>query len=74
MKEVQFDYGKLRGRICEIAGTQEKFAKSIGISKTSLSQKLTNQKYFKQDEINRAINVLGIGHGEVTAYFFTQKI
>lgn len=34
-----YRYNKLRGRIIEKFGTQEKFAKAVGISENSLSKK-----------------------------------
>ena len=41
MSEV-YDYRKLRGRIREMFGTQANFAKKIGLSEVSVSNKLNN--------------------------------
>ena len=69
-----FDYSKLLGRIKEKGFTQETFAEAIGISKATLSLKLSNKAYFKQNEMDKACLVLGIDKAEIGAYFFAQKV
>lgn len=72
---MSFEYNKLRGRIKEIFGTQEKFALAMGISKTSMSNKLNGKTYFTQTEISNACILLKIHSSEeVNKYFFTQKV
>lgn len=71
---TSYDYRKLRGRIREIAGTQDKFAQSIGIGRVSLSQRLTGKLEFTQGEIKKSCDVLGIDLVEIPTYFFTQKV
>ena len=71
---MEWDYGKLRGKIREVCGTQDAFAKKLGIGRVSLSQRLNNQLEFTQDEIYKTCDLLGIPLGGVTAYFFTQKV
>ena len=71
---VSFDYNKLRGKIKEKCGTQEVFAKKIGISRTSLSQKLNNSNEFTQQEINNAAEVLDIPLEQISIYFFTPEV
>ncbi len=70
----QFDYSKLRGRIKEIFGTQEKFAKAVGLSDVSISAKLNNKSEWTQREINRAAIVLKIKKEEISNYFFYPKV
>lgn len=74
MQKVIFDYSKLRGRIREVTGTQKALAKSMGISATALSAKLTNKVHFDQAEIKCAATILGIEPEYVSAYFFAQKL
>lgn len=62
---------KLRGRIVEICGTQDEFAKKMGKDRSTLNQKLNGKRDFTQSEINLACEVLHIPSEEVTAYFFT---
>jgi len=71
---MTFNYSKLRGRIREVFGTQDRFAAAMGRSDTSISQKLNNKSEWTQKEINRAVEVLGIDDVDVSAYFFAQKV
>lgn len=71
---MSFDYSKLRGKIREKCGTQEIFAKRLGISRTSLSQKLNNSNEFTQQEINNAAEILDIPLEQIPVYFFTLQV
>jgi plasmid maintenance system antidote protein VapI len=71
---MTFNYSKLRGRIREVFGTQDRFAEAMGRSNTSISQKLNNKSEWTQTEINRAVEVLGIDDVDIPAYFFAQKV
>lgn len=71
---MAFDYSKLRGKIREMFGTQEKFANAMGLGNVTLSNKLNNKTYWTQPEINLACKLLNIDDIDVTAYFFTPKV
>ena len=71
---MAFNYNKLRGKIREVYGTQEDFAKAIGIGTVSLSYKLNNKSEWSQQEINKAVEILEIKDDEVVSYFFTEKV
>ena len=71
---MKFDYSKLKGRIIEKYGSQEAFAKAMQTSQRTLSQKMTGKIYFRQDEINKAMDLLSIESEEASAYFFTPKV
>ena len=71
---MTFNYSKLRGRIREVFGTQDRFAEAMGRSDTSISKKLNNKSEWTQQEINRAVEVLGIDDVDIPAYFFAQKV
>ena len=71
---MAFDYSKLRGRIVEKFDTQGAFAKAIGLSQRSLSLKLQGKLFFRQDEIERAINLLCINSKDIDKYFFAQNV
>ena len=47
----KYDYSELQGLIRAKFGNQENYAKAIGISLTSLSERLANRVPFKQPEI-----------------------
>lgn len=67
-----YDYSKLKGKIAEVYGTQGAFAKAMNITKASLSNKLRNKNFFKQDEIVVAMELLSIDNP--TPYFFTKEV
>ena len=71
---MAFDYSKLRGKIRECFITEEEFAKALGISRTSLSQRLNGKLEFTQKEINRSIKMLGLNDNDIPSYFFTPKV
>ena len=67
-------YAKLRGKIKEVFGTQEAFAKAMGMNKVSLSQRLSGKLDWKTPEIAKACELLGIPLEENVAYFFMKKV
>lgn len=70
----EFDYSKLRGRIKEILGTQEKYAEMLGIGRTSLSLRLNGKTNFTQCEILASCYILKIDVSKIDEYFFTTKV
>lgn len=66
-----YKYKKLRGRIVERFGTQEKFAKEIGISETALSKKMQCKTGISQSDICLWSKLLEIEPEEYGLYFFT---
>lgn len=73
-QNVEFDYSKLVGRIIEKYGTRRRFGKTLGVSNTTLYERLSNRLPFTQDEIIKSIELLDIPHNEITKYFFTPKV
>lgn len=71
---MRFDYSRLRGKIKEVFHTQEAFAEALGISSTALSQKLTGQVQFKQEEMDESCELLDIPKEFIPVYFFNQKV
>lgn len=72
--EVVFNYDRLRNRIKEIVGTQDKFAKEIGLGRVSVSQSLNNQREFSAGEMFRAAQVLQFPTAEIPTYFFEEEV
>ena len=66
-----YKYNKLRGRIIEKFGTQEKFANEIGISENSLSKKMQCKTGISQSDMTKWANLLEIPMEEYGEYFFT---
>ncbi len=68
------NYSKLKGRIKEVCGTQKDFADAIGLSITSVNQRLSGKVQWKAQEIAKACEVLHIPLVEAWQYFFTLKV
>lgn len=68
------DYSKLRGKIKEVFGSENAFAKAMGKNPTTISAKLNNNSAWTHDEIIKACGLLGIAIEDAYKYFFTQKV
>lgn len=68
------DFSKLSGRIVEKFGTQYNFATAIGLSERSLSLKLNNRVGWKDEEMEKAIELLDLDITEIPSYFFTYNV
>lgn len=71
---MSFDYSKLRGRIREKYGTEQKFAAAMGIGRVSLSSKLNNESDFTRKQMLRAAEVLDLDATQIPEYFFTAVV
>ena len=75
MDNILFDYSKLRGKIREKCETQENFAKRMGMSTVSISQRLNNALEFSQGDMYKASVLLEFSlKDEVGEYFFTPLV
>lgn len=70
----EYDYSKLNGKIREVCGTQNEFARRMRKSVRIICQKLNNLTGFKQCDIEDAIDILGIDRSEIPDYFFAEKV
>lgn len=71
---MEFNYNKLKGKIKEVYGTQQEFAKALGISTTTLNTRLKNETFFNQSEIEKAKNLLDLKtEQDIMDIFFTTK-
>lgn len=71
---MAFDYSKLRGRIVEKFGSQQKFAEAMGMSERTLSLKINGKRSWKQPEILEVVKKLGLTEEDIQDYFFTLKV
>lgn len=69
-----YDYSLLLGKMREKNYTQEKLAKSLGISECSVNFSLNNKRNFRQDEILKIIELLDIPKTQIEKYFFAHKL
>lgn len=68
---MNYSYDKLRGRIIEKYGSQEKYAEKLGISTNSLSKKMTGKTGFSQKDIIQWAELLEIDRSDYSDYFFS---
>ena len=71
---MEFNYGKLLGRIKECGFTQRTLAKEIGINPSTLSEKLNNKYAFTMAEMDKICKKLNIPKSEIGVYFFDKKV
>lgn len=71
---MAYDYSKLSGKIVEKFCTQAKFAEAMTLSERTVSLKLNGKIDWKQNEITKACELLGIAVSEIPAYFFNLKV
>ena len=71
---MAYDYKKLSGKIIEKFGTRQNFASAMGWSERTLSLKMNCKVYWKQPEIIKASELLGIPSNEVMDYFFVKNV
>lgn len=69
-----FDFSALVGKFTEEGYTRQSFAKELGISKNSMTNKLSGNYPFKVEEIARACSILDIPSSDIGRYFFTEKV
>lgn len=68
-----FDYSKLLGLIKAKGETQRSIADAIGVNEAHFSRKLAGKYAFKQTEISKLCDTLGIHADEIGDYFFAKS-
>ncbi len=71
---MPYDYAKLAGKITEVFTTQARFAEAMNLSERSISMKINGKIGWKQSEITRACNLLGLENAEIPVYFFALGV
>lgn len=65
-------YSKLRGLICEVYGTQAKFAEAMGLSLPVVCRLLNGSREWTRTEMAKAAQLLGIPLTEIHFYFYAD--
>lgn len=68
-----YNYSRIRGKIKEIFGTQEAFSKAIGLSATTVSDKLNQKVEWSQKEMEKTMVALKIPIKLIPLYFFCDE-
>lgn len=71
---MSYNYSKLRGKIIEKFRTLGEFSKAMRWSERTNSLKLNGRVEWKQNEIIRAIRLLGIDPEDIDIYFFDVEV
>jgi hypothetical protein len=70
---MEYDYSVLRGRIKEKFGSESALASTIGMNRSTFSQKINNQSEFSQQDMIQIMSALEADTGLIGLYFFTPK-
>ena len=68
---MSYEYSKLAGAIKEHCGTQAIFASKMGVSERTISLKMNGIRDWRQNEIKKACQILGIEEKDIPIYFFS---
>jgi hypothetical protein len=71
---AEMDYSKLRGRIRERFGTEQAFAEAMEKTISQMSLLLNGKAVWRQVDIKKACDILGIGDNDIGQYFFAEKV
>lgn len=64
----------LRSRIRKMFGTQENFARALGLSGSAVSKRLSGKTEWRIEEVAKASELLGIPLRDAPEFFFYQIV
>ena len=67
---MRFNYNLLNNRIAQVCGSQQEFARRLGISFEELQEKLKCNMFFTSDEINKGIEILSKKKKKAEQFYF----
>lgn len=71
---MSYNYSELLRKILEVFGTQYNFSISMGLSERSMSLKLNDKVPWKDEEISKAVKLLGLSSLDIPKYFFEVEV
>lgn len=71
---MNYDYSKLKGKIRELGMTQNEYAQKIGITEQTLNLRFKNKRRFRQEEMQKTMELFEEPVKNVHIYFFVQKV
>jgi len=69
---AKYNYAKLTGKIVEVFGSQKAYARFMGWAERTASEKLNCNSEFKQGEIVKTVEGLGLSFADIPEYFFAR--
>ena len=73
-RRYDYDYSKLKGKLREKGIIYKILGEKIGISETSVSERINNNAQFTQEEMEKTMSVLEEPLNKVDEYFFTHLV
>lgn len=73
-RRYDYDYSKLKGKLREKGLTYKTFGEKIGISETSVSERMNNNAQFTQEEMEKTMMILEEPLRRIDEYFFTHIV
>lgn len=73
MPVIKYNYNALRAQMHDKGVTQKECAERIGVSESHFCQKMAGNFDFKQSEIAKLCDLLGIEISNVKKFFFTPE-
>lgn len=71
---MPLNYNKLKGKIVEMFGNQQEFAKAMEWSERTLSLKINGKRPWKQTDIMKAVALLKLSEADIQEYFFKLEV
>ena len=68
------NYPKLKAKIAEVYGSQDRFAKILNVETITISRRLNGKTAFTTNDIMRWAAALGIKKKDILSYFFDFKV
>lgn len=67
---MRFNYNLLNNRIAQVCGSQQEFARRLGISFEELQEKLKCSEEFTTQEMSMSCQLLKLPSQQLSLYFF----
>lgn len=73
-RRYDYNYSKLKGKLREKGLTYKVFGEKIGLSETSVSERINNNAQFTQEEMEKTMRMLEEPLRKIDEYFFTHLV
>lgn len=67
---MRFNYNLLNNRIAQVCGSQQEFARRLGISFEELQERMIGETGLYSEDMKKGIEILSIPLEKVECYFF----
>lgn len=71
---MMFNYNLLNNRIAQVCGSQQEFARRLGISFEELQERFVSDSGLYTDDMKKGIDILSIPISEAERYFFNKGL